>query len=354
MISLLKQIFLGIVGCIVLQFVLKSILSPKLSLVQNQLLDFQASRVLITGACSGIGRQTASLLYQLNYSIILGCRSVESGVETCHYIRSCSKSINRNTCVSYPLDLASFTSVRNFAKMIVRDRLDVNIIINNAGLRQGNLQLTEDSVELHYQVNHLSHFLLFRLLLPTLLKSSYPKRVVHVSSSAHSFGIINQTIYNHDVRNTNQTMFDWVQSKSMEGVYADTKLMQILFSNEIQRRFGSKKSYSATSLSLNEITSVAVHPGFVNSNMGHNDQRLVQKLVLAFRPFISRSTDQAAVAVACGLFESSAYGGQYMDNCKPMRPKHSAYSLEDAEWLWNTSSKIVGHDPIDDEETIHE
>lgn len=111
--------------------------------------------------------------------------------------------------------------------------------------------MTTDGIEEHYQVNHLSHVLLTMLLLP-ILSTSAPARIVHVSSSAHEYGVIDQRAYAAEVLNRDAKLFADIMRKRIEGVYGDTKLMQVVFSSELQARL---KTIAPG------VDSFAVHPG---------------------------------------------------------------------------------------------
>ncbi|XP_066504473.1 retinol dehydrogenase 13 isoform X4 [Hoplias malabaricus] len=140
--------------------------------------------VLITGANTGIGKETALDMAKRGARVILACRDLDKAHAAAEEIRK--KSGNGNVTVK-KLDLASLRSVRNFAREIQEkeDRLD--ILINNAGIMMCPKWKTEDGFEMQFGVNHLGHFLLTNLLLDQL-KRSTPSRIVNVSSRAHERG----------------------------------------------------------------------------------------------------------------------------------------------------------------------
>ncbi|XP_030273904.1 retinol dehydrogenase 13 [Sparus aurata] len=140
--------------------------------------------VLITGANTGIGKETSRDLARRGARVVMACRDLTRAEQAAEEIR---QSTGNGNVVIRHLDLASVYSVKQFAKDFLdsEDRLD--ILINNAGVMMCPRWLTEDGFETQLAVNHLGHFLLTNLLLPKL-KSSSPSRVVTVSSIAHRGG----------------------------------------------------------------------------------------------------------------------------------------------------------------------
>ena len=149
------------------------------------------------------------------------------------------------------LDLASFRSVREFAERVfLAPRRPLHCLINNAHLSGlSKMHRTVDDIEYSYQVNYLSHFLLTRLLEPSLessslIDTSVPSNVINVGSRMYRFGKLRRSSYN--LRERNLTTYD------PSTVYADTKLMQLMFTMTLAKRYNDKK--------LN-ITATYVHPG---------------------------------------------------------------------------------------------
>ncbi|XP_061621715.1 retinol dehydrogenase 13 isoform X2 [Phyllopteryx taeniolatus] len=140
--------------------------------------------VLITGANTGLGKETALDLAQRGARVILACRDLTKASMAADYIRR--KSGNNNVVVM-KLDLASLKSVRELASQVINSEERLDILINNAGIMMCPKWKTEDGFEMQFGVNHLGHFLLTNLLL-SMLKSSAPSRIVIVSSRAHEKG----------------------------------------------------------------------------------------------------------------------------------------------------------------------
>ena len=128
--------------------------------------------VVITGANAGIGKETAVDLARRNARVIMACRSVEKGEKAAVEVRKRSESDN---VVFMQLDLASLTSVRQFAARVLEEEPRLDILINNAGVMACPYTKTEDGFEMQFGVNHLAHFLLTNLLLdPQLLTGAFP------------------------------------------------------------------------------------------------------------------------------------------------------------------------------------
>jgi NAD(P)-dependent dehydrogenase (short-subunit alcohol dehydrogenase family) len=203
----------------------------------------QGGRVaLITGANSGLGLSVAERLAMAGADVILACRNQTKGLEAVARVQHVAPSAKVSLI---PADLASQASVREAAKAAIElvDRID--ILVNNAGVMAVPRELTEDGWELQLATNHLGHFALTGLLWP-LLDASDSARVVSVSSNAHKFGRIRfddldgATRYNA-----------WV-------AYAQSKLADLLFIDELQRRLTDAGS-SAMAL--------AAHPGWAATGL---------------------------------------------------------------------------------------
>ncbi|KAG7234024.1 hypothetical protein INR49_005986 [Caranx melampygus] len=177
--------------------------------------------VLITGANTGIGKETSRELARRGARVVMACRDLTRAERAAEEIR---RTTGNGNVVIRHLDLASLYSVRQFAKDFLdsEDRLD--ILINNAGVMMCPKWLTEDGFETQLAVNHLGHFLLTNLLLPKL-KSSTPSRVVNVSSIAHKGGRIHL-----------DDLFFSQRTYSPLESYRQSKLANVLFSRELARR----------------------------------------------------------------------------------------------------------------------
>lgn len=177
---------------------------------------------IITGSNTGLGFETAKQIVAMGGTVILACRSKEKAsaakAQIMHFTNCHEKQL-----VVLTLDLCAFGSTRKFVDDFISLGLPLNVLINNAGVMMQDRQLTPDGYEVVFTANHLSHFLLTNLLLPELEKTN--GRVVNVTSSLH--------------KSLNAFNFDNVMSErsySLFGTYSQSKLANILFTTELQRR----------------------------------------------------------------------------------------------------------------------
>ncbi len=200
--------------------------------------DLPGCRVIITGANSGIGLAAAQILGSAGAEVTLAVRNVEKG-------HAAAAQIPGETQVRQ-LDLASLASIREFA---AGWRDEVNILINNAGVMIPPLTRTADGFELQFGTNHLGHFALTNLLLPYVTG-----RVVTVSSGMHRAGKIDFDDLN------------WEHRKySRQAAYGQSKLANLLFSSELQRRLSAAGS---------PVIATAAHPGYAATNLqSHSESR---------------------------------------------------------------------------------
>jgi NAD(P)-dependent dehydrogenase (short-subunit alcohol dehydrogenase family) len=274
---------------------------------------------LITGGNAGIGRETAVGLARKGAQVVITSRDAARGGDALADIKR--RSGNENVDVM-SLDLARLASVREFASAFLDryDRLDV--LIDNAGLVLGSRTVTEDGYETTFQVNHLGHFLLTELLRDRLVASA-PSRIVIVSSDAHKSA-------------RNGLDFDDLQSQRKYrsfGVYGKTKLANILFTRELARRL------DGTGVTVN-----AVHPGFVASRFGRDDDtgllgRIAMPLV---RPFALNAEQGAQTSIYLASDPAvEGITGAYWVKCAPVTPSDAAQDDAAARKLWDASEQLV-------------
>ncbi|CAL1265550.1 unnamed protein product [Larinioides sclopetarius] len=147
--------------------------------------------VVITGANTGIGKETALDLAARGARVIIGCRDIEKGRKAAEDINEQIK--DTQVIVKY-LDLASFASIRKFAAEILKSEPQIHILVNNAGVMACPKSKTEEGFETHFGVNYLGHFLLTNLLLDRI-KASAPARIVNVSSLIYFCKMLNHVFF---------------------------------------------------------------------------------------------------------------------------------------------------------------
>ena len=197
--------------------------------------------VVITGANSGIGLETAVDLAKRNARVILACRSMEKGEKAAIHVKERS---GNNNVVFVELDLSCLKSVRAFAAKIFEDEPRIDILINNAGVMMPpKRSLTVDGFEMQFGVNHLGHFLLTNLLLHRL-KEAPSARIVNLSSSAQRFGKI-------DFDNLNSE-----RSYSPMAAYCASKLANVIFTRSLAKHLEGTR-----------VTTSAVDPGAIKTGL---------------------------------------------------------------------------------------
>jgi NAD(P)-dependent dehydrogenase (short-subunit alcohol dehydrogenase family) len=295
--------------------------------------------VLITGASSGTGMESTRILAGWNADVVMACRNltkceaVRASIIADHAAAGVTVS-SKLTCEQ--LDLCDFSSVRSFAAQYLESGRSIDVLMNNAGVHVHDLVQTADGIEEMYQANHLGHFLLTNLLLDRIVQSA-PARILHVSSGIHFVGGIDRAKYGASealtaTQNAKDNFNGWA-------TYADSKLMNIIFSNELQRKLTARGAPA-------NVVSNSLHPGFVVSAFGSGSgaPAWMGMLMEGARVAFARNTSQGAytqvhVATAPGLAE---VGGAYFDHAAEKKAETAlAFDEETAKWLWDTSATLV-------------
>ena len=202
---------------------------------------------VITGANSGLGLETARVLLRKGMRVICACRNPEKAEKSIQELREhCKDRPNPSEeDISFmQLDVSSLASVRAFAKAYKSKNIPLHVLLCNAGIMMGPQRVSVDGIDLQIATNYLGHFLLCTLLKDTLVASA-PARFVHVSSVAARMGAIHFSQLNPIGE----------PYHSMQ-VYQMSKLMQIVFSRELNKR-----------LTGTGVTSNSLEPGIVATNL---------------------------------------------------------------------------------------
>ncbi|MBV9411449.1 MAG: SDR family NAD(P)-dependent oxidoreductase, partial [Acidimicrobiia bacterium] len=209
----------------------------------NDIPDLSGKTAVVTGANSGLGYETAAALARHGAHVVLACRDERRGTEAIERLRTEAPDASVELSL---LDLADLTSVRKFAEGYAGERSQLDILVNNAGVMAlDQRRQTADGFEMQLGTNHLGHFALTGLLLPQL-QADGGGRVVNVTSFGHKVGKMN---------------FDdlqWERSYKKWLAYGRSKLANLLFTFEFDRR--------ARAAGSNVIAAVA-HPGYANTNL---------------------------------------------------------------------------------------
>jgi NAD(P)-dependent dehydrogenase (short-subunit alcohol dehydrogenase family) len=271
--------------------------------------------VVITGSNSGIGLAAARALAAKGARVVLAVRNQDKG-------RAAAATIAGATEVRR-LDLASLASVRAFAEGW---SAPIDILIDNAGIMIPPLTRTEDGFELQFGTNHLGHFALTNLLLPHV-----SSRVVTVASGAHHQGRIDFDDLNWERKPYRR----WP-------AYAQSKLANLLFTMELQRRLAAVGS---------PVIATAAHPGYSATGLQSHSENAVASVAMRLgNRLIAQTEDAGALPTlfaAVGDVPGDSYAGpggplQLRGAPKLVGRSKAARDAVAAQRLWTTSEQLTG------------
>lgn len=293
----------------------------------NNIPDQSGKVIIITGANSGLGYESTLALARKHATIIMASRNLAKADAAAEKVRSLVADVQLDVM---QLDLANLGTIHGFAETFSAkyDRLDV--LINNAGMMATPYAQTDDDFELQLGINHLGHYALTGLLLERLT-STPDSRVVNVSSLAASSGKMN---------------FDDLMSEksySRFGAYGQSKLANLLFTNELKNRFAEAGV---------STISVAAHPGGSNTNLGSGMQikGLFGALANGMQSVMTQSAAMGALPQLYAATAADVDSGEYYgpDGLGGMRgfPKRvsmpkQGYDIQAARRLWEISAELT-------------
>ena len=277
--------------------------------------------VVVTGANSGIGYETARAFAKKGATVVLACRSAAKGEAAAKQIHAEAPSGEATTRT---LDLASLASVEEFAKWFAGEHEGLDILVNNAGVMMPPFSKTAEGFELQIGTNHLGHFALTARLLPKTTRRA-DARVVNVASIAHRGGRIDL-----------DDLFWERKAYKRWAAYSQSKLANLLFTYELDRRL-SKAGAS--------LLSVASHPGWTATNL----QKYLG-LAKVFNPMFAMTPAQGALPSLFAATSDQVTGGDYIGPDGMLewtghptkvssRPK--AHDEDMAKRLWQRSEELV-------------
>ena len=284
-----------------------------MSTMQNQL-------VLVTGATSGIGKETATTLAQLGAHVVLLARNAEKAEATRREIQAAA---GHNRVDVLLADLADLGQVRRAAAEFNARYPRLDVLVNNAGLLFGaEREFSPDGNELGLATNHLGPFLLTSLLFDKL-KASPAARVVNVASAAYKMAKPDLA----DVQSAHRY-------RPMQ-VYGNTKLYNIMFTQELARRLRAH--------GIANVTTNAVHPGVVASNFGTSGGGWVSTAVQLMRPFMLSVAKGAETSIYLASDpEIGQTSGGYFARKKARPVRHAFNTPAHARQLWKLSEQLTG------------
>jgi NAD(P)-dependent dehydrogenase (short-subunit alcohol dehydrogenase family) len=271
--------------------------------------------IVITGANSGIGREAARQLLTFGHEVVLVCRNRDKAEAA----RADVTQTSGNTLAHVVLcDLASQADIRRAAAELLERFPRIHALVNNAGLINTDRSETVDGHEATLAVNHLAPMLLTHLLKDRLVASS-PARVITVSSDYHWRGRVD---------------FDDLQSKAgyaQFSVYANSKLMNVLFTRELARR-----------LAGTGVVANAMHPGLVQTNLGPQKGFFKLAYPLATPFMISAAKGADTITWLASAPEAAHVSGEYFCKRKVRLSSPRSKNMDVARRLWEVSAHLVG------------
>tara|TARA_B100000941_G_C28403832_1_gene499599 strand:- start:38 stop:886 length:849 start_codon:yes stop_codon:yes gene_type:complete len=272
---------------------------------------------LITGATDGIGKEAAIELAKKGCNLILIGRNKEKGEKVVEQIRKIADSY---VDIDYfTADLMLMKEVSRVADEVSRKYPKIDILLNNVGAYFAFRGVTEEGFERTFALNHLGYFLMTKKLLPLIEKSNY-KRIVNVSSSAH-YGI------DFEFDNLNG-------EKKYSGfdIYKKSKLANVMFTYELAKRVKDKG-----------ITANCLHPGFVSTNFGKNNNflwRNVIRVAMWLTAINVKDGAKTSIHLACSD-EVKDITGRFFANCQVKKGSSKAKNDEHNRKLWDISEDYV-------------
>jgi NAD(P)-dependent dehydrogenase (short-subunit alcohol dehydrogenase family) len=289
--------------------------------------DLTGKKFIITGGTSGLGKETARELIRKGAHVTITARDARKGEATVIELGTDRVSFSI-------LDLTSLASVKNFAQSV---KEDFDVLILNAGVMATPLKTTEDGFELQFGTNHLGHF-----ALAALLRKRVQERIVSVASQAHRFG------------NFGDRSIETIRSRALAqgeykpwGAYGASKLANLLFINELQRR-SVKNGW--------KISAYAAHPGWSSTHLQSvgpemRGANLESRITGGMNSLFAQSAARGALPTLCAATYPDLVGASYIgpDGLMEMRgfPKLTraaslAYDQLLAANLWSVSEELTG------------
>lgn len=278
---------------------------------------------LVTGANSGIGKETVKELIKRNARVIMACRNIDNANNTIKEIR---RNIHTGEMIPMEIDLSSLSSIRKFCYNVLKEFKQIHGLINNAGVYVplNNHALTNDGFEIHFGINHLGHYLLTNLLLDRI-KSSAPSRIVIVTSKLLESGTI-------DFSNLNAEK--GLQKKGrMNPGYCNSKLANLYFGKELSKRIENSG-----------VNVYMVCPGFTYTGLFRNVKRSWFHYIL-FAPiallFLRTANQGAQTVINCATdVNLSNESGLLYRNCKVYNSKKK-FDDDISKKLWDISASLT-------------
>jgi NAD(P)-dependent dehydrogenase (short-subunit alcohol dehydrogenase family) len=305
--------------------------------------DLSGRHAIVTGASGGLGLETTRVLALRGAEVTMACRDLEKAdAARRRIVAESGGRIDPDVLALEYLDLAHLDSVRAFAGRTLAHDRPIHLLVNNAGVMLPDRRETRDGYEAHFGINHLGHFLLTTLLLDRI-RASAPARIVNLSSEAMHFASLTPELSDLDWKQRrysgwrsygdSNSDLDWKQRRySGWRSYGDSKLMNLMFTNELNLR-----------LAESGVLAVALHPGIVMTEIARDQTAWMKIVGLLARPFAKTVMQGAATTLyAATCPDASIRDTSYLADCAPARPAKLAGDRAVEEALWTLSERLTG------------
>lgn len=294
--------------------------------------DLSGKTVVVTGANSGLGYEATKALAARNARVVMACRNLER-VERAR--RLIERAVDDASLSVAELDLGDLESIRRFAERFREDHPSLDVLCNNAGVMAIPRRETADGFETQFGVNHLGHFALTGLLLPSLVEADGETRVVTQSSGLHRRGEIDFADLHGE------------RSYGKWDAYARSKLANLLFAYELDRRLSTEGV---------GVESVACHPGWAATDLQTTGPamagaKLRERITGVASRLFAQSAAMGALPMLYAATAENVDGGDYIGPGGPFEmrgyPVHVAssersYDHATARRLWTVSEELTG------------
>lgn len=273
---------------------------------------------LVTGASRGIGYHIALGLAQMGAFVILVGHNQKRGENASRRINAFAM---KDTTDFILADLSSQEQIRMFTEKFKKEYDHLDVLVNNAGGFFLKRRESVDGIEMTFALNHMNYFSTTLLLLKHLLAGN-SSRIVNVSSESH--------------RGEEMNFDDLQYEDDYNGLkaYGQSKLANVLFTTELSRR-----------LLDTDVTVNALHPGFIKSNLGKQNELV--RIIMNMMHFLFAKSPQKGAQTPIYLASSPEVEditGKYFIDKKPVRPSREARDPKSAGKLWEVSKELSGMD----------
>lgn len=291
--------------------------------------DLKGKVIIVTGGNSGTGYESVKAFAMKGAEVVLAGRSMERCQQASAEIL---KAVPDGKIDVMQLDLADLDSVKSFAAEFIKKYKKLDVLLNNAGIMMSPYFQTKDGFEGQFGTNHLGHFALTVQMMDVIQKTA-GARVVNVSSGAHKRGEMD----------FDNLQFENGRDYSPMKAYGRSKLANLLFTYELQRRFESVNSKAIV---------VAAHPGVARTNLGrYMEGKIIYKILYPFFKWISQDQSMGALPLIRASVDPEVKGGEYYgpDGRNEMKgypilvlSNAASHNTADAARLWEESEKLTG------------